>query len=137
MFEDDATTSTGEDYDREKSNSTDAARKKKQGKNKKKNLQNFLLDKGDDEANATEKRLNKKGSKCRTIIHADTCLTDSIYHGKFTDYVVGKIFHYRVISSYSKTDTCTLWYKNRMIDSEVGTSWTKYIEESREETDMM
>ena len=59
MFEDDATNSTGKDYDREKSNSTDAARKKKQGKNKKKNLQNFLLDKGDDEANATEKRLNK------------------------------------------------------------------------------
>ena len=51
--------------------------------------------------------------------------------------MVGEIFHYRVISSDRKTDTCTLWYKKRRIDSEVGTSCMEYIEGSREDPDII
>ena len=65
------------------------------------------------------------------IIHTDTCLADSIYNEKIPESMVGEMFHCKVISSDSKTDTCTFRGKNRMIDYEVGTSWTEYLEVSR------
>ena len=69
---------SGKDDGRTKKNSAAGDRTEIQSKKKKKTFNTVLFDKVYDEVNATVDIFYNKSSKWKNIIHADTCLYDSI-----------------------------------------------------------